>query len=372
VSSREGADALARGLLEADPDSVIETIPIADGGEGTLEALAAACASRLVEAEGRDPLDRPCRGAYLALGDGATAVVELARCSGLTLLAPGERDPSATTTYGTGLLVGKAIADGARRVILAVGGSATNDAGMGICAALGVAFLDARGEALRPCGASLARVRAIDARAVPADVKNAELIVATDVRNPLHGPEGAACMYAPQKGADPAGVRALDEGLRALAGVLARYCGRDVASVPGTGAAGGVGAGLAAIFGARIESGFDTLAALTELERRIARADVVITGEGRVDAQTLKGKAPFGVARLARRAGVPVLLVGGAIEPDAEALRAEGVVGFFPIVAGPMALDEAMARAGELLRATGRRIGFLLAYTAESWKRGAE
>ncbi len=367
LSSREAADALAAGLLEADPHFETESVEIADGGEGTLEALASA--GVLVPVDTSDPLCRPCRAAYLRCADGDRAVVELARASGLTLLSAMERDPLVTTTYGTGVLVRAAIDAGARRVILAVGGSATNDGGTGICAALGVVFRDDRGREVTPCGGALSRIRSVDFDGVPAHVRAAEIIVATDVRNVLCGPEGAAHVYAPQKGASEDAVGILDEGLGALANVLSRHCGRDIASLPGTGAAGGVGAGLAALFNARIVPGFETIADLMGLDRLIARADLVVTGEGKVDAQTLHGKAPLGVARLAHRAGVPVLVVGGAIEPEAEALRAEGVVGFFPIVTGPMALPEAMVRGRELMRVTGRRIGYMLGY---SWKRGVQ
>lgn len=370
MSSAEGADALAAGLREADPGFEILKIPIADGGEGTLEALARACEGRLISADTFDPLDRPHRGSYLLLPGEEIAVIELASASGLTLIEPAERDPLATTTRGTGILMRKAIDDGARRIILTVGGSATNDGGTGIAVALGAVFRDERGGEVRPCGGDLGRIRAVDMSAVPPHVTGAEITIATDVRNPLYGPDGAACVYGPQKGAGPEAVRALDDGLRTFAEALERHCGRAIASLPGAGAAGGTAASLVALFGARIVSGFETIAALAGLEHKIAGADLVITGEGRVDAQTLQGKVPLGVARLARRAGVPVMIVGGEIRPEAEALRAEGVCGFFPIVSGPMPRAEAMAGARELMRATGRRIGYVLGYAAKFRERG--
>ena len=369
LSSAQGADALAAGLLDADPALQILKVPIADGGEGTLEALARACEGRLVSVETFDPLERPRRAAYLLLSGGETAVVELAAASGLTLLAPAERDPLAATTRGTGVVIRRAIDDGARRIILTVGGSATNDGGTGIAVALGAKFLDDRGGEVPPRGGDLVRIRAVDTEGVPLHVAGVEITIATDVSNPLCGPAGAARVYGPQKGASPSAVRVLDEGLKTLGEVLERHGGRAVASLPGAGAAGGTAASLVALFGARLVSGFETIAALAGLEREIAGAGLVITGEGRVDAQTLQGKVPLGVARLARRAGVPVMIVGGEIRPEAEALREEGVCGFFPIVSGPVSRAKAMSGARELMRATGRRIGYVLGFAAKQRER---
>ncbi|NMD37047.1 MAG: glycerate kinase, partial [Planctomycetes bacterium] len=314
-------------------------------------------------------LERPRRAAYLLLSGGETAVVELAAASGLTLLAPAERDPLAATTRGTGVVIRRAIDDGARRIILTVGGSATNDGGTGIAVALGAKFLDDRGGEVPPRGGDLVRIRAVDTEGVPLHVAGVEITIATDVSNPLCGPAGAARVCGPQKGASPSAVRVLDEGLKTLGEVLERHCGRAVASLPGAGAAGGTAASLVALFGARLVSGFETIAALAGLEREIAGAGLVITGEGRVDAQTLQGKVPLGVARLARRAGVPVMIVGGEIRPEAEALREEGVCGFFPIVSGPVSRAKAMSGARELMRATGRRIGYVLGFAAKQRER---
>ena len=287
----------------------------------------------------------------------------------MTLLAPAERDPLAATTRGTGVVIRRAIDDGARRIILTVGGSATNDGGTGIAVALGAKFLDDRGGEVPPRGGDLVRIRAVDTEGVPLHVAGVEITIATDVSNPLCGPAGAARVYGPQKGASPSAVRVLDEGLKTLGEVLERHCGRAVASLPGAGAAGGTAASLVALFGARLVSGFETIAALAGLEREIAGAGLVITGEGRVDAQTLQGKVPLGVARLARRAGVPVMIVGGEIRPEAEALREEGVCGFFPIVSGPVSRAKAMSGARELMRATGRRIGYVLGFAAKQRER---
>ena len=361
LSSVCAAEALAEGLVEADAGFEVDVAPVADGGEGTLDAIQRAVGGRRVEAPAVDPLNRPMTASFLLLPDGVTAVVELAQASGLTLLDPARRDPLRTTTLGTGMLVRAAIAQGAQRIVLGVGGSATNDGGMGIAEALGAVFRDDRGARLFPCGASLEVLRRIDMSGVPQAAARVRIEVAADVRTGLCGPSGAAHTYAPQKGADASAVARLDAGLGRLVALLREERGRDVAALPGAGAAGGVAACLAGLFGAEVVSGFTTVAALTHLEERIAGADVVITGEGRLDAQTLEGKAPLGVARLARARGVPVLAVCGSMAPEAEALRHEGVVGFFPIVPGPMSLEDAMAGAAALMRDTGRRIGCLLA-----------
>jgi glycerate kinase len=298
----------------------------------------------------------------LFLREQATAVVELAQASGLPLLEAGERNPLETTTYGTGQVLRHAIAAGARRIGLAVGGSATNDGGVGLSQALGARFLDAHGTDIAPVGGALPELCTVDVRHVPPGVRATRFEVATDVTNPLFGPDGAAYVYGPQKGAGEEAVERLDQGLRHLARIIHALSGVDVANLPGAGAAGGVGACLAGLFGARIVSGFETVAGLVGLDAAIAGADLVITGEGKLDGQTLSGKAPFGVTACARRHTVPVFAVAGQILPQAEALRQLGVVGFFPIGAGPTSLREAMAGAAELMRATGRRIGYLLAH----------
>jgi glycerate kinase len=362
LSSADGAEALAEGIRSVEPTFQVVGVPIADGGEGTIDAVQRARGGERIEVDVTDPLGRPCRAAYLLLRERATAVVELAQASGLPLLNPEERNPLKATTRGTGELVRDAVAHGARRVVLAVGGSATNDGGVGVSRALGARFLDAHGEEVAAGGGALLDVRAIDMSAVADAVLGATFEVATDVRNPLFGPTGAAYVYGPQKGADAAMVEQLDRGLRHLAGVIARCRGVDVANLPGAGAAGGIGACLAGLFGAEIVSGFDAIADVVGLEDAMAGADIVITGEGKLDGQTLSGKVPFGVTQRARKHGIPVFAVAGTILPEAEALRKEGVVGFFPIVSGPMSLEEAMADAHALMQATGRRIGYLLGH----------
>ncbi len=360
LSSAEAAAALAEGIRKAEPSFEISCIPIADGGEGTIDAVQSVRGGERIEVDATDPLGRPRRVPYLLLRDEATAVVELAQASGLPLLEPAERNPLKTTTLGTGQVLRSAIEAGARRIVLGVGGSATNDGGVGLSRALGARFLDAGGQEVRPVGEALPEISEIDLSAVPEEVRETAFNVATDVRNPLFGPLGAAQIYGPQKGADEAAVNRLDQGLEHLATVIQRATGIDVATLPGAGAAGGVGACLAGLFNAEIVAGFDAIAAVIGLDDAIAHADVVITGEGKLDGQTLSGKVPYGVARRAREEDVPVFAVAGEILPEAEALRKEGIDGFFPIVSGPISLEEAMANAGELMQATGRRIGYLL------------
>lgn len=361
LSSEDAGRAVARGMAQADPGFSVTPVCIADGGEGSLEAVHRAAGGTLKNVAATDPLGRPCTAECLLLPDGETALVELAKTSGLTLLAAAEQNPFETTTGGTGQVIRQAITDGARRIVLAVGGSATNDGGMGIGRALGVAYLDGEGREVPPTGGGLKRVARIDRSGVAGVMPRSVAIeVATDVQNPLCGPEGAAQVYARQKGADDAMVEALDAGLENLAAVIKATGGPDVTTLPGAGAAGGVAATLVGLFNAKIVPGFDVLSRLAGLPGRVAEADLVITGEGRVDGQTLNGKVPFGVATLARKAGVPVWVVGGSITEDAEALREAGVSGFFPIVQGPMTLAAAMENAEALLETTARRMGYLL------------
>jgi glycerate kinase len=360
LSSADGAAALAEGIRTAEPSFEVVCIPIADGGEGTLDAVQSVRGGERIEVDATDPLGRPHRAPYLLLWKQKTAVVELAQASGLPLLEPGERDPLKTTTLGTGQVIRSAIEAGARRIVIGVGGSATNDGGVGLSTALGARFLDAGGEDVAPVGETLLDIEKIDLSAVPRSAMQATYKVATDVRNPLCGPLGAAQVYGPQKGADEEAVERLDQGLEHLAGIIDRFRGTDVAHLPGAGAAGGVGACLAGLFNAEIVSGFDAIAEVIGLDEVIAGADVVITGEGKLDGQTLSGKVPYGVARRAREHDVPVFAVAGEILPEAESLRKEGIDGFFPIVSGPMSLEHAMANAFGLMRTTGRRIGYLL------------
>lgn len=318
LTAREAAEAIATGLRRALPGAELDLLPLADGGSGTVAALVEATNGRYVESAGHDPLGRPVRARWGVLGDNQTAVIEMAAASGLSLLRPEERDPRRASTFGTGELVRAALDAGCRHIVVAAGGSATNDGGAGAAQALGARLLDAEGRELPPGGGALARLDRIDVANIDTRLHESELIVATDVTNPLCGPDGASLVYGAQKGASEPIARELDAGLAHYALVIARDLGVDVADVPGAGAAGGLAAGLIAFCGARVLSGFDVVAESAGLRERIERADAAVTGEGRLDRQTAFGKTAAGVARMARAAGKPVIALVGSAEGGEE------------------------------------------------------
>ena len=339
LSSFEVASAAERGIHATLPDCHVQKIAIADGGEGTVEALVTTLNGEWREVRVHDPLMRPIMARYGVVDGGRTAVIEMSAASGLPLLTPEERNPLLTTTYGTGEMIADALRRGARRLLIGIGGSATNDAGMGMLEALGYRFCDAHGHVLAGCGARLERVARIDASGAMPSLAECSITVACDVENPLYGPTGAAHIYAPQKGADTAMVERLDSGLRNFA----RVAGEALASTAGAGAAGGLGYCFHAILGARLQSGIDMVLDAIDFEHRIEGSDLILTGEGRIDYQTVMGKAPSGVLRVAQKLGIPVVAIGGAVAPCKE-LGESGFVAALPVVAGPMSLDEAMRK----------------------------
>jgi glycerate kinase len=347
------AAAIARGVRDVLPDAEVREVPVADGGEGTVEALVAARGGRLVTERVRGPLGDPVDAAFGLIDGGRTAVVELAAASGLPLVPPERRDPRVTTTYGFGQLLEAARRLGARRVIAGIGGSATNDAGAGMAQALGLRLLDAAGSDLPPGGLALARLDRVDPSGLNPGWRDVEVEVAVDVTNPLTGPEGASAVYGPQKGATPEMVRELDAALSRLADVI----GRDVADLPGAGAAGGVGAGLVHFLGARLTRGAPLVVAAAGLDAALAGARAVLTGEGRVDAQSAYGKGPVEVARHARAAGVEAVLIAGSRGQGWEAVLAEGVsfVEALAEAGDERAVAEATARPEAALRAAAAR-----------------
>jgi glycerate kinase len=351
LSAVQAADAMERGVLAAWPDAVVEKVPIADGGEGTVEAMVVATGGTYESRTVRGPHGEPVTARWGVLGDGTTAVLEMAAASGLTLVPEGRRDPRLTSTFGTGELLLAAMDAGHRRIVLGIGGSATNDGGAGMARALGVRFLDALGEPLPDGGAALSRLATLDLSGLDARLATVELLVACDVDNPLTGPRGASVIYGPQKGATPAMVAELDAALARLAAVAAVATGRDVASQPGAGAAGGLGAGLLFFTRARLVPGVDLVLDAARFDERVRGAHLVLTGEGRTDHQTAMGKAPVGVARVARRHGVPVHLVSGSLGPGAEAVHAHGFERVSAASPPGMPVEEAMSRASELLEA---------------------
>ena len=357
LSSAEVAAAMEQGIKRVLPGARCVKIPMADGGEGTVQSLLAACGGRLVSCEVKGPLGRRVQSCYGMLADNKTAVIEMAAASGLGLVSDKSKNPLKTTTYGTGELICQALDDGAKEIIIGIGGSATNDGGAGMAQALGVAFLDSAGRVIRQngSGAMLRKIEGIDMRGVHPRLARARIQVASDVDNPLCGKRGAAYVFAPQKGATPAMVKTLDANLRHLAKVVKRELGADVAAVPGAGAAGGLGTGLMVFAGAELKSGFGIVSQAASLEKRLRSADLVFTGEGRVDFQTAFGKTPAGVAKLAGKHGVPVIAIGGGLADDARENFAQGIDGLEPAVARAMPLREALSNAEDYIANAAER-----------------
>jgi len=349
--------AIADGVRDAAPDADVTLCPMADGGEGTVEALVDATDGRRLTATVSGPLGDPVEAMWGMLGERSqtdgmpTTVVEMAAASGLPLLPTERRNPLLTSTYGTGQLVAAALNEGAGRIILGIGGSATTDGGAGCAQAVGVRFRDRAGCDLSDglAGGSLSDIASVDVTGRDPRLADCEIQVACDVDNPLCGPRGAAAVYGPQKGATPAMVEQLDGGLAHLADVIAHDLGRDVRDMPGAGAAGGLGAGLVAFLGATLRPGIDIVTEAVGLADRLAGADLVITGEGRLDAQSMMGKVVYGVGKVAKDAGVPAVAICGSIGEGATASLAL-IRGYFSIVNRPMSLDDALADAPRLLR----------------------
>ncbi len=325
LSASEAAAAIARGVRQARPEAEVIEIPVADGGEGTVEALVSAKKGTYRSAEVEGPLGDPVQATYGLIDDGATAVVELAAASGLTLIPAVKRDPRRTSTYGFGQLLDAVRKQGVTSIIAGIGGSATNDGGAGMAQALGYRLLDAIGRDLPRGGAALTRLDRIDASGFDLAWRSISVMVASDVTNPLTGPQGASHVYGPQKGADDETVRELDKALARLAEVIERDLGKRVADILGAGAAGGAGAGLIAFLDARLVPGAPLVVEASGFDAALPGARLVITGEGRVDAQTAYGKAPGEVAKRAHNAGIPVLLLAGGKGPGWESLRSLGV-----------------------------------------------
>lgn len=355
LSAGRAADAIAEAALAVYPDADVARCPVADGGDGTLEALVEATGGvyRTVAATG--PLGEPVTARWGVLGGGATAVVETAQACGLTLLAPGVRDPLHATTYGVAAVIRAALDAGHRRIILGIGGSATNDGGAGLAASLGIRLLRSDGEPIAPGGAGLLELASVDASGLDPRLRDAELVIATDVTNVLCGPAGAAATFGPQKGASPDDVALLDRALGRMAEVSRRDLGVDVSRIPGGGAAGGMGAGMVAFLGARIAWGADIVVEAVGLDERLDGASLAVTGEGRLDWQTAYHKAPVVVADQARSRGVPVLGVGGSLGPGWRKLYTEGFTALAGMASGAVTVEDAMAQPYEhLVNATTR------------------
>ncbi|HKV32303.1 MAG TPA: glycerate kinase [Candidatus Dormibacteraeota bacterium] len=359
LSALDAAQAIAEGVRAAASDADVVLVPIADGGDGTVDALVAATRGEHRTLGVRGPLGDRVDARFGLIDGGSIAVIEMAKAAGLALVPLGKRDPRITTTYGVGELLQHASDAGARRFIVGIGGSATNDGGAGMAQALGYHLLDENGLELPPGGLALKRLARIHAGGVHANWNQAEVDVACDVTNPLTGPSGASAVYGPQKGATPEMVAELDAALKHFAEIIRRDLGVDVDRLPGAGAAGGLGAGLVAFTGARLRPGAEMVMEALRLDERLAGAQLVITGEGRLDSQTARfGKGPAAVARHARQAGIPVVALGGSIADEAELrLLFDGLEA---TVVEPGTLDEALAQAGPLLVAASTRLVRLL------------
>lgn len=346
------AHCIERALLEYSPTLKTVRKPIADGGEGTARVLTEATNGQLRTVTVNDPLCRPVLATYGLSGDGKTAFVEMAQASGLELLKSHERNPLLTTTFGTGEIIRDALKKGVEEVLLCVGGSATTDAGMGMAAALGYEFLDKHNAPLRPIGQSMQHVDRIRRASLNIDLSRVRFRVACDVENPLFGPNGAACIYGPQKGASAKTVQELDKGLRTIAKVLKRDFGIDEAQQPGSGAAGGLGFGARVFLKASFQNGFDLVADLLSMAEGVQNTDLIITGEGSLDEQTLEGKAIAGITRLAKLNNVPVVAFCGRLALSPTQRQNLGLVEAMAITPDSMALNEAVSQAGPLLEKT--------------------
>lgn len=340
LSSSEVADACREAVRDVLPDAEVRCFALADGGEGSVDAIRRAIGGRSRDILVTGPLGDPVRASYLISTDGTTAFIEMAAAAGLTLVPPDRRNPLLTTTYGVGELIADARACGCRRFVIGIGGSATNDGGTGMLRALGFRFLDAGGRELGRGGRILEQIAKIE---IPADAvrPGEEFIVMCDVDNPLTGPHGASAVFGPQKGADSAMVAELDRGMRNYARVIRRMDLEDIENTPGAGAAGGLGAAFRAFLSARLCPGVDVILELNGFDPALADASLVITGEGSVDGQTLRGKAPAGVLRAASRRGVPVIAIAGNVS-SARALNDAGFLAVLPVVPGPCLLSDAM------------------------------
>ncbi|MEE4111252.1 MAG: glycerate kinase [Desulfobacteraceae bacterium] len=362
MNAVQAAEAMKIGLLAVIPQCDVICVPVADGGDGLTEVMLAGLNGMRVEAMVSGPRMEPLSASFCMVPPRKLAVVEMAKASGLALLPKMRHDPTRTTTYGTGELIRAAMDNGATRIIVGIGGSATCDGGIGMAAALGYRFLDETGTPVEPVGGSLGAISSIDRRNVDPRLENISVSVACDVTNPLTGDNGASLVYSPQKGATPEQVIQLDDGLANLARVIQMDLGVAIADMPGAGAAGGLGGGLHAFVGAELKPGIDLVIDVVRLKNAVAGADLVLTAEGRIDGQTRFNKAPAGVARTAKAAEVPCIAICGGIGDGIESLYDIGIDAVFSICSGPQSLAEAMQNAEILLaRQTAQVIRTFLA-----------
>lgn len=346
LSSLEAGQAAAAGIKRVFPDAVTQVCPLADGGEGTVETLIGGMGGTIRRLPVTGPLGKTVTGRYGILEDGITAVLEMADAAGITMVSPEQRNPLYTTTYGVGETIRAAIGEGCRKFIIGIGGSATNDGGVGMLQALGFEFLDGEGKPVAFGARGLEKLVCIGTRHAMEELSDCEFHIACDVKNGLCGPDGCSAVFGPQKGADAAMIRQMDAWLADYAALAAAACEGKAADPdhPGSGAAGGLGFAFRTFLHGSLEPGVELILRETRLEETIRDADVVVTGEGRLDGQTVMGKAPIGVARLAKKHGIKVVAFSGCVTEDARVCNTHGIDAFFPIVRGAVSLEEAMDR----------------------------
>ncbi|CAB1211423.1 glycerate kinase [Serratia liquefaciens] len=356
LSALEVAEAIERGFRQIFPQVQYVKLPMADGGEGTVDSMVAATGGEIVTVAVTGPLGQPVQAFYGLLGEGETAVIEMAAASGLHLAPKAQRDPRMTTSYGTGELIQAALDRGVKTIILGIGGSATNDGGAGMMQALGARLLDENRQALPPGGAALAQLAYIDLSGVDPRLQQVSITAACDVDNPLCGANGASAVFGPQKGATPEMVTQLDAALRHYGTLLEQATGREVINAPGAGAAGGMGAALLGMLNARLRPGIEIVIETLQLEEALRDADLVITGEGRLDSQSIHGKTPIGVARVAKRFGLPVIGIAGSLSKDYQVVHQHGIDAAFSVLDRVVSLEEALAEAADNLEVTARNV----------------
>ncbi|WP_110779139.1 glycerate kinase [Cronobacter sakazakii] len=359
LSAMDVAKAIEAGFREIYPQASYVCVPMADGGEGTVEAMVAATGGQIITTPVTAPLGNKVDGFFGLLGDGETAVVEMAAASGLHLVPTAQRDPRITTSYGTGELILAALERGVKAIIIGIGGSATNDGGAGMMQALGARFLDGEGCELAPGGAALARLERLDLSALDPRLAQVSVTAACDVDNPLCGEKGASAVFGPQKGATPAMVTELDAALRRFGEQLEAATGKAIISAPGAGAAGGMGAALLGMLNAELRPGIEIVIESLGLAQAVRDADLVITGEGRLDSQSIHGKTPVGVARVAKQFQRPVVAIAGSLTPDYQIVHEYGIDAAFSVIDRIVTLQEALDDAARNLRVTARNVAAL-------------
>jgi glycerate 2-kinase len=360
MSAMEAAQAIALGIHTILPKAKITTIPIADGGDGTLEAVVAATRGRMLKAKVVNPLGKRILAEYGITGDGKTAIIEMSRASGLALVPPAKRNPMVTTSYGTGQLIQAALGRGVESIILGIGGSATVDGGIGALQALGVAFLDARGRQVGFGGKGLLALEQINLSKLNSRLRQTQILLACDVDNPLVGVKGAAAVFGPQKGATPAMVKKLDAGLGRLARIIQKNMGEDISRIPGAGAAGGIAGSFKGLLKAQLRPGSDLIFDLLNVKKIVPKMDLIITGEGKIDVQTQFGKGPGMLAKIAQRHRIPVIGITGTVSDDIDELFRHGFAAIFSIVNRPMEQEFALRHAPSLLKSAAEQISRLI------------